>query len=421
MRYRLDRSVRRVPGGVLGGSPLRLFRLTEAGERWLDRLAAGEPVATSGLLDRLLDSGTVHPVPPVGSGPSPADVTVVVPAHGRLPHRADDGARWVVVDDASDPPLPGAEVRLEVNRGPAGARSAGLAEVTTPLVAFVDTDVAVPPDWLAGLLPHFADPTVALVAPRVRSTTGPGLLARYERRRSPLDLGPEPAPVQPGTRVGYVPAAALLCRVEALEAVGGFDPSLRYGEDVDLVWRLVAAGWRGRYDPAVEVLHEPRPTWGAWFAQRRGYGSSAAPLDRRHPGAVAPARADPWSAAAWAAVAVGHPALGLATLAAAAGALARRLARTGALPATTAAGLAVRGTALAGPAFATAVRRAWWPILAMAALGSRRARRVLLASLLAAGDPIRVADDLAYSVGVWQGCWRERRWQALVPHYRRRP
>jgi mycofactocin system glycosyltransferase len=279
----------------------------------------------------------------------------------------------------------------------------------------------VPPDWLAGLLPHLADPRVAVVAPRVRSTVGPGLLARYERRRSPLDLGPEPAPVQPGTRVGYVPAAALVCRVEALEAVGGFDPALRYGEDVDLVWRLVAAGWRGRYEPTVEVLHEPRPTWGAWFAQRRGYGSSAAPLDRRHPGAVAPARADPWSAAAWVAVAVGHPVLGLATLGAAAGALARRLARTGALPAATAAGLAVRGTALAGPAFATAIRRAWWPLLAVTALVSRRARRVLVVAMLAAGDPIRVVDDLAYSVGVWQGCRRERRWHALVPHYRRRP
>ena len=45
------------------------------------------------------------------------------------------------------------------------------------------------------------------------------------------------------TKVSYVPTAALLVRRAALDSVtpgGGavFDPALRYGEDVDLVWRL---------------------------------------------------------------------------------------------------------------------------------------------------------------------------------------
>ena len=51
----------------------------------------------------------------------------------------------------------------------------------------------------------------------------------------------------------YVSTEALWVRVAALDGLapdsatdtdGPFDVSLRYGEDVDLVWRLHAAGWR---------------------------------------------------------------------------------------------------------------------------------------------------------------------------------
>ena len=38
-------------------------------------------------------------------------------------------------------------------------------------------------------------------------------------------------------------------RRAALEQLGGFAEDLRFGEDVDLVWRLVEAGHRVRYDP----------------------------------------------------------------------------------------------------------------------------------------------------------------------------
>src|SRR5690606_26633581 len=133
--------------------------------------------------------------------------------------------------------------------------------------------------WLAHLLGHFDDERLALVAPRVRSAhgdvigTNPSrLLVDYERSHSPLDLGPRPALVRPGSRVGHVPAAALVVRRAALASIGGFDTELRYGEDVDAVWRLDEAGWRCRYEPDVVVEHRPRLTWGAWAQQRYHYG-----------------------------------------------------------------------------------------------------------------------------------------------------
>ena len=258
VRYRLDGSVQRFGRVIVGGSPLKLFRVTDAGAAVVDRIAAGEAVPPSTLVGALAEAGAVHPVP--SGGPfTAADVTIVVPCRhlpGAPAPRLPVGA--LVVDDGSPDPLPDAALRLPENRGPAAARNAGVAMVTTALVAFVDADVGLPAGWLDPLLPHFHDARVGLVAPRVLTPAGRGGIARYERDHSPLDLGPEPARVRCGTRVSYVPAAAIVCRVEALRDIDGFDEGLRFGEDVDLVWRLDEAGWRCRYEPASEVLHDPR-------------------------------------------------------------------------------------------------------------------------------------------------------------------
>jgi hypothetical protein len=97
----------------------------------------------------------------------------VVPAFAADPDRvqalslATGCSRTIVVDDASIvpfPPLTGIEViRLESNSGPGAARQAGLEQVSTPFVAFLDTDITVDDGWITALLPFFADDKVALV------------------------------------------------------------------------------------------------------------------------------------------------------------------------------------------------------------------------------------------------------------------
>jgi mycofactocin system glycosyltransferase len=377
----------------------------------LDRVAAGDDVPLGALVRRLLDLGVIHPVTSVGDGgaTTAADVTVVMPVLGAAPPVVPAGT--ILVDDGSTPPIPGATLRSPTPLGPGPARMRGLELVTTPLVAFVDADVSLPDGWLDHLLPHFDDPRVGAVAPRVVSTPGATLLARYETRHSPLDLGPVPARVRLGTRVAYVPAAVLVCRVAALREVGGFDPTLRYGEDVDLVWRLDAAGWTVRYEPDTVVEHAPRATWRAWGHQRIGYGSSAAPLARRHPGALTPVRTNGWTATAWALLVTGHPLAAAGLVLASATALVPRLP----LPAAVSLRLAVGGMIRAGTPLASAVRRVWWPIVALAALRSRAARLALAASAVAAGHPLRLVDDVAYSIGVWRGVLREREPGPLLP------
>jgi mycofactocin system glycosyltransferase len=407
-RYLLDPSVRRFGTTIVGGSPLTVFRVTESGRDLVERLAAGEAVGRSPLVDRLLDTGAAHPLPG-DTTLTVADVTVVVPVFGQAPD-APPGS--VVVDDGSSPPIQGATIRLERNAGPAAARNAGMATVTTPLVAFVDADVSLPDGWLDGLLPHFADPAVGAVAPRIRSAVGAGALARYERGHSPLDLGDEPARIRAGSRVSYVPAAVLVCRTAAVDEIGGFDTDLRFGEDVDLVWRLDDAGWVCRYEPSIVAEHAPRSDWGGWVRQRVGYGSSAAPLARRHRGRLAPLRMNGWSLASWLLAAFGHPLLAGAVGAGSAAALVPKLPD---IPGAEAFRLAAEGNVRAGDQIARAIRRAWLPIVALAAVRSRAARTVLVASVLAGRHPLVVADDAAYCAGVWRGMLSERTIDPIVP------
>jgi mycofactocin system glycosyltransferase len=350
-------------------------------------------------------------------------------------------ARTVVVDDGSDDPHAIAQVaarhgadvlRRDVSGGPAAARNAALATVTTPLVAFVDSDVVVPRDWLEPLLGLFADDRVALAAPRVAGPPGPSVRERYDSVRSPLDLGADPGLVRPRTRVAYVPSAAIVCRVDALAGVGGFDEAMTMGEDVDLCWRLDGAGWRCSYagDASVVEHHdEPeRGGWMAWWRRRRDYGTSAASLDERHPGAVAPLGVSGWSAAVWALAALGRP----TAAAAVAGGTAIAGVRTlDALGPKVAAGVVLRGHLGAGELIARALVRPWFPFTVAATAVSRRARKVALVAALVPPllewrrrcppiDPVRwtvvsLADDVAYSTGVWAGALRARSFGALLP------
>lgn len=327
----------------------------------------------------------------------------------------------------------GAEyVRLDTHSGPAAARNAGMGRVLSPLVAFVDSDCMVAPGWLDPLIGHFADPRVALVAPRVVTPTGPSWLARYEAARSPLDLGPTEGKVAPGGRVSYVPSAAIVLR-RAAAAGMCFDERLEAGEDVDLVWRLVEAGWDVRYVPAVEVSHatDLQPT--RWLVRRALYGSSAGPLGRRHGDAVAPARVSPIAAATWGLVATRRPVAAVAVAGASTAVLASRLTGVVDDPFAVATRLSLVGTARAVIPAVSGIARAWGPVLFCSLFVRRLGRlRLAVAGALAVGatrdwgsrpeglDPVRyistrVADDLAYGTGLWWGCWQARTVRPLYP------
>lgn len=415
---------------LLGGAPMRLVRLSPAGAERLDAWLAGVPVgsdpAECALARRLLDADLAYPVS-TGGGLTTDDVTVVVPVKdnsqglARLLTAVSDVPRRIVVDDGSAVPIAKSDIRHDVPRGPAAARNAGWRRADTAVVAFLDSDTIPDDRWLESLLPLFDAPSVAAVAPRIRSLRT-GRFGRYDVESSSLDMGPDPALVRPVGRVRYVPSAALLVRRVALESVGGFDEDLRFGEDVDLVWRLADTGFSVRYQPSSVVRHEPRHKLGEWLRQRFDYGTSAAALAVRHGERLRCAQLSRAHSAVALLALIGHPIVATMGGVAAAARATHRL-RSLDIPVGVAATTVTAGHVGVLFQVADALRRVWW----LPALASRRRWAILAAAFLppiAGGlrrgrGPVwlmmRIADDLAYGSGVWAGCLRHGVVEPLLP------
>ncbi|MDQ6773094.1 MAG: mycofactocin biosynthesis glycosyltransferase MftF [Candidatus Dormibacteraeota bacterium] len=430
------------------GQPLTVLELTEEGWRLLRRSAPGIELEAAPhelrFLRRLRELGLVE-MRPVAGEPPPV-VSVIVPVRDRghelgaclrslraLDYPADR-LEILVVDDASAEPVAAASgvrvLRRERPGGPAAARNQGAAAARGEVLAFLDSDCRAAEDWLRRLIPELADLDVDLAGGRVLGDRRGGWAERYEAACSSLDLGPRYGPVGAGRMVPYLVTANLVVRRAAFQALGGFDAGLRFGEDVDLVWRAVAAGRRAVYQPAATVRHLYRPTTVAFAQTRLDYAASEALLLRRHPGATRRLRLGLGLLAAVAALLSGRPGVAAAGLAGpfletwgtaarleAAG-LGRRLSLS------LAAG--VEGTAL--ELAARALVRYYGAATLLVALVWPRSRKVVAAALaLAVAAPAmadwwrlrprlslpafigaRLLDDAAYQAGVLRGCLRER-------------
>jgi mycofactocin system glycosyltransferase len=378
-------------------------------------------------------------------------VSIVVPVRDRerqlaaclrsleLVKHPTDRLEVIVVDDASAVRVP-ARTGVRVQRsdralGPSAARNLGAKAASGDVLAFLDSDCSAEPDWLEELLPEFADPEVAAVGGRVGPAAERTWLERYEAARSPLDLGRRYAQVRPRQPVSYLVTANLLVRRTDFVRLGGFDPELRCGEDVDLAWRLVEAGRRVVYQPRGRVRHGHRHRLGEFTSSRASYAASEAALLRRHPENgrfVAFSLGMGALLAGGLAAVLGGPralaAAGAVALAIESGAAARRLERQG-VPADLAIATTLRGHAwgLYHPARQLA-RYALLPavVLCLAAGRERRGRLLIgLGAALTAPSVVdwwrlrprlspgqhllaQLLDDAAYHVGMLRGCFRER-------------
>lgn len=440
---RLDAEAKFLDRDLLsGGSPWRLLRLPggskSVAERWVHggRVGAGE-----GRFARtLVQQGLLHPIYP--SVDAIDSVDVVIPVHDDV-----DALRSLlatlkplhvtIVDDGSRDQLSVAKcakefrvdlLRLDVNRGPAAARNAGVRATSRPFIWFIDADVVIddPLDVLARLQSNFDDPLEGAVAPRICGAAGDSYRDRFEQRFSPLDLGRRSAIVVPNGAVSYVPGACLLVRRASVAE--GFDESLRVGEDVDFVWRLHDRGWLIRYVADVTVAHRARASWASWWRQRVGYGRSSSELAKRHGDRLAPLRVDVWTFGAWLSALAGKPVIGLRIMNAARDQLRERLRPTTDDPERVARALVGRGMMRAGPPMARAVVRQFGLVVLLFALHPRvRTRAILLfvvgtawrwrnTRLVPSDIPLAIADDAAYGVGLLEGAVASRTLAALIPH-----
>ena len=229
-------------------------------------------------------------------------VSIIVPAHGRPAatracvesllalHYPGEPPEILVVDDASEPPLapalaglPVRTLHLAVNSGQSVARNHAAAVAKGDVLAFIDNDCVAAPDWLTMLVAALDEPGVELAGGRVVAPPPTGPVAAFEAVRSPLDMGAVSGAVGPDEPLSYMPSCNLVVRRGLLLRLGGFDPAMQLGEDVDLIWRALQAGAQARYVAASTVVHHHRVQLGALLRRRADYASSEADLQRRHP------------------------------------------------------------------------------------------------------------------------------------------
>lgn len=203
----------------------------------------------------------------------------------------------------------------EPRRGVSRARSTGLEQASSALIAFTDDDALPDPDWLCRIADTFAcDPRIScvtgLVAPAELATReqlwfeefggfakGHSLTAWSPGRDGPdaALLGPlgamaraagAPDGARPGRRGAAFPYTAgefgsgnsMAFRAEALRAAGGFDPALGPGtptlggEDLDVFRAVHLAGGAIVYNPRAVVRHHHRREYAELLGQLYGYG-----------------------------------------------------------------------------------------------------------------------------------------------------
>jgi GT2 family glycosyltransferase len=107
-------------------------------------------------------------------------------------------------------------------------------------------------------------------------------LVLRQRRHFHLDEAPPSEPVEADWMLG----GFLMLRRSMLEELGGFDEGFRlYGEDIDLAYRAMRAGWERWYVPEAVVRHEHKAeTDTRWLTRRTlWHWAGIARFIRKHP------------------------------------------------------------------------------------------------------------------------------------------
>jgi GT2 family glycosyltransferase len=143
---------------------------------------------------------------------------------------------------------------------------AGLRLASGELIAFIDDDVTVTPQWLALILRHFSDPSVGVVGGRVvvpqtpppKLRGKPGHVTWYGKTWGNVGSvsGDRVREVDAVMEGNWVWRRDLLRSLEVDSALN-FDDASMYG--LDLCLQAKASGFRVLYDPQALVYHHAKP------------------------------------------------------------------------------------------------------------------------------------------------------------------
>lgn len=179
----------------------------------------------------------------------------------------DDWCMIVVDDGSSDTTLTVAadfsDARLttisQAHQGVSAARNRGIGSVRADAYLFLDADDRLSPDALAVLVETLEDcpwAGAAVGAYRFAGGSGPA-----RRTRRPIGGNLVEALLR---RNRFVNGGHVLIRTEAIEAAGGFNPALRYGEDWEFWIRIALTGEFAATRSSTALLHVGQRPDGAY-------------------------------------------------------------------------------------------------------------------------------------------------------------
>ncbi len=178
----------------------------------------------------------------------------------------------------------------EPHPGLGWAHNCGLRHATGEFIAFTDDDVIVDRHWLAELLRGFAmggnvGCVTGLVVPQEIETpsqywfdTHSGFNKGFARRIFDLRENRPEDRLFPYRSSMFGTGANMAFRAAALRSVGGLDPVLgpgtpaKNGEDLDIYFRIIEAGYQLVYQPSAFVNHLHRSDYAALRDQFYTYG-----------------------------------------------------------------------------------------------------------------------------------------------------
>jgi glycosyltransferase involved in cell wall biosynthesis len=147
---------------------------------------------------------------------------------------------------------------------PGAVRNAGASDCRSDLLAFVDGDCEVGPDWLAAAIELFSDPSIGAVGGgcTVDST------ANWVERSWVSD------PPERPEDVSALPGASMIVRSTVFHEIGGFRTDLSAAEDDDLSRRIASKGLRLVSHPRCFVVHHGYPRTLLGVARRQVWHGS---------------------------------------------------------------------------------------------------------------------------------------------------
>jgi poly-beta-1,6-N-acetyl-D-glucosamine synthase len=155
----------------------------------------------------------------------------------------------------------------QANAGKAAALNAGVAAARGEIVLCMDGDSLLEPQTVREAVRHFQDPTVGAVAGNVKVANRLNALTRLQALEYIEGLSLVRTAHAFFRRVVVIPGPIGLFRKNVIEEVGGYHRDT-FAEDCELTLRIMAAGWKVKYENRAVAWTEAPETLDALFKQR---------------------------------------------------------------------------------------------------------------------------------------------------------